>query len=176
MSEEHATPTSQPSKQQRWSRPVVATTMAAYRERLPEVVSQRQFAVEAEVPRTTLQYWIARKDSLDASAAVVAFFESPDGLAVLHRIVGALHLVFTHVGPCGVDLVSLFLELSHLNRFIGSSHGAQHQVSTHVQKAIVAFGQQERPRLAAAMRPKTITVCEDETFHPETCFSRFGHF
>jgi hypothetical protein len=60
-------------------------------------------------------------------------------------------------------------EPSHVNRFLGSSHGAQHHVSTHVQKAIVAFGPQERPRLAAAMRPKTITVCADEPVHPEPC-------
>jgi len=33
----------------------------------------------------------------------------------------------------------------------------------------VAFGQTERPRLADGMRPKEITICEDETFHPETC-------
>lgn len=169
MSEEHAIPDEPSSPQRRWPRPSVASTLTSYEVRVPGELSQRQFALEADVARTTLQYWIERKQSLAASPIVIAFFESPEGLALLHRIMGAVHLVFTHVGPCGVDLVSRFLELSHLDLFVASSHGSQHQVSTQVQKAIVAFGQQETPRLAATMRPKKITVCEDETFHPETC-------
>ena len=169
MSEEHAIPDEPSSTEPRWPRPHVAATLASYEASVPGRASQRQFSLEAEVPRTTLQYWIGRKASLDAEPSVIAFFESPVGLAVLHRIVGALHLVFTLVGPCGVDLVSLFLELSHLNRFVGSSHGSQHQVSAQVQKATIAFEQKETARLASAMSPKKITVCEDETFHPEIC-------
>lgn len=169
MSEEHAIPAEPSSPQRRWPRPSVATTLTSYEASVPGQRSQRQFALEVEVPRTTLQYWITRKQSLDASPIVIAFFESPEGLAVLHRIIGSVHMVFTQVGPCGVDLVSLFLELSHLNRFVASSHGSQHQVSTQVQKAIVAFKQKETARLGATMSPKQITVCEDETFHPETC-------
>lgn len=38
-----------------------------------------------------------------------------------------------------------------------------------MQEAIVTFGRQPREDLTKAMRPKTITVCQDETFHPETC-------
>jgi hypothetical protein len=169
MHEEDATPDAQPSKPRRWRRPVIAQTMAAYEASVPALCSQRQFALEACVPRTTLQYWRSRKDSLDASPLVIAFFESPEGLALLHRIVGALHTVFTQVGPCGIRLVSLFLELSHLNRFVAASIGAQHQVSVSVQDAILGYGRQERGRLAAAMPAKRISVAQDETFHPETC-------
>lgn len=38
-----------------------------------------------------------------------------------------------------------------------------------MEAEIGAFGKQERARLAAGMAPKKISVCEDETFHPETC-------
>lgn len=169
MSEEHAIPDEPSSPKRRWPRPSVASTLTSYEVRVPGQLSQRQFALEADVARTTLQYWIERKQSLAASPVVIAFFESPEGLALPHRIMGSVHVVVTQVGPCGVDLVSRFLELSHLDLFVASSHGSQHQVSTQVQKAIVAFRQQETPRLAATMRPKKITVCEDETFHPETC-------
>ncbi len=75
----------------------------------------------------------------------------------------------TLVGPCGIRLVCLFLELTGLDHFVAASYGPQHQVSAALEKAVVAFGQTERQRLAAGMRPKEITVCEDETFHPETC-------
>jgi hypothetical protein len=169
MSDADATPDLEPSKQRRWQRGAVATTLSSYEQAVPATSSQRQFALDASVPRTTLQYWLARKETLDASPAVIAFFESPEGVAFLHRVVGALHTVFTQVGPCGVRLVSLFLDLSHLNRFVASSHGAQQQVSVAVQKAIVDHGRAQRAQLAASMPAKTITVAQDETFHPETC-------
>jgi hypothetical protein len=36
------------------------------------------FASEHGVPRTTLQYWLARKNTIDASDVPVSFFESPE--------------------------------------------------------------------------------------------------
>jgi len=121
------------------------------------------------VARTTLQYWLARKKGLDAHPAVVAFFESPEGLAVLHAIVTAAHFAFTQVGPCGIRCLCLFLQMSRLDRFVAASFGAQQQVSASMQAALVRFGEQERARLAKQMAPKAISVAEDETFHPETC-------
>ena len=38
-----------------------------------------------------------------------------------------------------------------------------------MQDAVIAFGQEERKRLAENMNPKQVTVCEDETFHPQVC-------
>jgi hypothetical protein len=38
-----------------------------------------------------------------------------------------------------------------------------------MEEAVIAFDQEERQRLAAGMSPKQITVCQDETFHPQTC-------
>jgi hypothetical protein len=169
MSDADATPDLEPRKQPRWERGTVATTLADYEHTVPARTSQRQFALDASVARTTLQYWLARKDGLDASPTLVAFLESPEGVAFLHRILGALHTVFTQVGPCGIRLVSLFLELTHLNRFVASSIGSQHRVSVSVQEAILAYGREQRAQLAASMPVKTITVAQDETFHPETC-------
>src|SRR3982751_595075 len=51
--------------------------------------SQRAFAHKAGVPRSTLQHWLKRKSTLEADPALVAFFESPPGLAFLHRLVAA---------------------------------------------------------------------------------------
>jgi len=34
---------------------------------------------------------------------------------------------------------------------------------------VIAFDEEERSRLAEGMSPKQITVCQDETFHPEPC-------
>jgi len=132
-------------------------------------ISQRQFAQERGLPRSTLQYWLSRKAGIDAEPELIAFFESPVGLAFLHRLVIALHFVFTQVGPCGIRLVCLVLELSALDRFVGASYGSQQKVSQKMEAEIGVFGAQERSRLASGMARKKITICEDETFHPETC-------
>lgn len=126
-------------------------------------------AEELEIPRSTLQHWLERKESIDAEPEVVAFFESPTGVAFLHRLVVAAHVVITLCGAGGIRLVCLFLELSGLWQFVAVSYGAQQQVSVALEEAVVEFGQEEEQRLAAGMASKKITVCEDETFHPEIC-------
>jgi len=55
-------------------------------------------------------------DSLDICPHVAAFFQSGPGLAFLHRIVIAFHVVCVEVGACGIRLVCLFLNLTGLNR------------------------------------------------------------
>jgi hypothetical protein len=157
------------TKQPRWDRTTATAEVFAFEAAPQRAISQRQFAQEHGVPRSTLQHWLARKATIDADPALVAIFESPVGLAFLHRLVVVAHLVFTNVGPCGVRLVCQFLELSVLDRFAAASYGAQQQVSQAMQAEISVFGAQERLRLAQTMSPKKITVCEDEPFHPEVC-------
>src|SRR3954447_121988 len=131
--------------------------------------SQRAFAQQVGIPRSTLQHWLKRKQTLDADPAVVAFFESPTGLAVLHRLVGACHLTFTQQGACGLRLVCEFLRRSGLNRFVASSFGAQQAIASQLEQAILDYGASQHSHLASQMTPKQITVCEDETFHPQVC-------
>jgi Family of unknown function (DUF6399) len=131
--------------------------------------SQRRFSQERGVPRSTLQGWLNQKQSIDAAAAEVAFFESPAGLQVLHRIVLAAHLVMSFVGACGTRLVSLFLHKAGLDAFVASSDGAQRKVAKRVEVETVKFGKQERERLGATMEPRPITLVEDETFHQHPC-------
>ena len=121
------------------------------------------------IPRSTLQHWLKRRDSIDEDSEVVAFFESPVGISFLHRLTLAAHFVMTMLGPCGIRLVCLFLELTGLDRFVAASYGVQQKVSADMEEAIVTFDGEERSRLASGMPPKKIAICEDETFHPETC-------
>ena len=132
-------------------------------------LSQRAIAGEIGIPRSTLQYWHARKQGMDAEPELVEFFESEVGIAFLHRLVLAAHFVITMVGPSGVRVVCQFLELSGLDSFVASSYGSQQTVSVELEEAIVDYAASERERLSATMPAKEITVCEDETFHPETC-------
>lgn len=116
-SEPDSIPCPDKTKQSRWDRAATASEVVAFETTAHRDISQRQFAKERGVPRSKLQHWLSRKATIDADPAVVAFFESPVGLAFLHRLVVATHLVFTQVGPCGIRLVCQFLELSALDRF-----------------------------------------------------------
>jgi ribosomal protein L16/L10AE len=131
--------------------------------------SQREATKEMGIPRTTVQYWLKRRDELNASPVVKAFFESPEGLAFLHRLVMAARLVILSFANGSVRTVCLFLELSGLDVFVARSFGAQQKASVAMEEGMVVFGQEERARLAPIMEPKKVTVCEDETFHPEIC-------
>lgn len=126
--------------------------------------SQRQFALEEDVPRTTLQFWAKRAHQIGAPPEVVAFFESPAGLAFLQRLVLAAHLVMNNLGNCGIRLVAAMLDLAGLGPFIGLSYGAHQKVAMNMQEGILKYEGEQRPQLAAQMPHKKITVCEDETF------------
>ena len=56
-------------------------------------LSQRQAAHRLEGPRPTLHAWRAWQDRLDACPQVGEFFESVPGLAFLHRLVLAFHVM-----------------------------------------------------------------------------------
>ena len=152
----------------RWNRDEIADNLIQF-EQARSKMSQRQIAEELGVPRTSLQHWLKRKDSLDASPVVVSFFESPEGLAFLHRLVIAAQFVMLFMSNGSIRSLSLFFELSGLDTFVASSYGTQQKVSVAMEKEVVSFGQQERARLAPDMKPKKITTCKDETFHPAVC-------
>jgi hypothetical protein len=132
-------------------------------------MSQRQAAQELQVPRTTLQAWRRWHDTLDICPDVAQFFQSGPGLAFVHRLVIAFHLVYVEVGAYGIRLVCLFLKLSGLDCFVAASYGAQQQVNRQVEAAMVAYRQSETARLAKDMSRKDFTVTQDETFTGGLC-------
>jgi DNA-binding XRE family transcriptional regulator len=156
-------------RQPRWDRFERADLFEHYRELRAQGMSQRQAAQELQVPRTTLQAWRLWHDTLDICPQVAEFFQKGPGLAFLHRIVIAVHLVCVEVGACGIHLVCLLLNLTGLNRFVAASYGAQQQVNRRVEEAMVAYRQDETVRLAQDMPRKAITVTQDETFTGGLC-------
>jgi len=142
----------------RWHRTQRAHLFDQYLALQAQGLSLRQAAKALEVPRSTLQAWRAYQESLDEHPAVVAFFHSAPGLAFLHRLVVAIHLVCTEVGACGIRLVCLLINLSGLDRFVAASYGTQPQVNRQVEAAIVTYRQEESARLAQDMPAKDITL------------------
>jgi hypothetical protein len=158
-----------PCSQPRWDRFERADLFEQYRELRTQGVSERQAAKELKVPRTTLQAWRVWHDTLDICPHVADFFQSGPGMAFLHRLVVAFHMVCVEVGACGIRLVCLFLNLTGLNRFVAASYGAQQQINVQIEQAMVAYDQDETARLAQAMPHKDLTVTQDETFTGGLC-------
>jgi hypothetical protein len=96
-------------------------------------------------------------------------FESVPGLAFLHRLVLALHVVFVEIGACGIRLVCLFLEMTGLDRFVGTSFGSQQRINRGVEEALVAYHREEAERLGRDMTLKDITMTQDETWTGGLC-------
>ena len=152
-----------------WTRQESAARLAAFEAAAAHATSQREFERQSGVPRTTLQHWLARKQGLDADRALIVFFESPVGTAFLHQLQVALFFVFDFVTSSGLRRISTFLELSGLSPFVASSFGSCQRFSTEMETELRTYGKSQRKALSSQMAPKRISLCEDETFHPEVC-------
>jgi len=151
-----------------WKRADTAKLVSDFESR-EQTVSQRDFAKKTGVPRSTLRAWIDRKNSIDAHPVLIEFFEHPVGMAFLHRLVTSAHVSFTKAGTASIHNVNDFLDRSGLSPFVASSYSTQRRVSAQLDEKIIQFGKNEDKRLAQQMPVKIITLCEDETFHPEIC-------
>ena len=132
--------------------------------------SQRQVAAQLGVARSTLQDWcLPAAVGGEAPAALQAFVQTPDGVRWLQRQVVVAQLVITLLAGAGVRVGCQFLELSGLSAFVGASYGTQQPINAALESAVVALAEEQRRALAEGMPPRQVTVCEDETFHPEVC-------
>lgn len=136
-------------------------------------ISCRRIAGQLDVPARTLHHWVRRERTLIENSpwpeSVTRFLETPEGLDFLHQLFTAAHLVFVQASDCGLRNLGWFLKLSSLDSFIAPSYGAQQAVAEELESLLVQFGKEEDQRLAASMPPREITLCEDETFHPQIC-------
>jgi hypothetical protein len=73
------------------------------------------------------------------------------------------------VSGCGLRPVAMVLDLAGLAAFVANSFGSRQRLGAEMEAQIRAFAKEQREKLSQQMASKRITVCEDETFHPETC-------
>ena len=147
----------------RWPRATAACAQDHFSR--PDHSSQRQYAQEQGIPRSTLGYWLRREDPTDLDRDLVAYFRSPSGEAFLRRVVLAALCTFQLQGACGLRLVSTFLQRAGLDHFVGSSRGALHPLAVHLESDLAAFRDEQQPLLAQQMKPRAITLVPDEHFH-----------
>jgi hypothetical protein len=153
-----------------WSRLDTAQAFADFSDPFHPPSSQRQYAQQHGIPRSTLGYWLRQEypDHLDAE--MIRFFRCAAGLSFLRRLVLAALSIFHHRHAVGLRPISDFLRLVEVDHFVGSSYGALYDLDARLQDDLLLFGQEERQRLAAGMTHKDITLCPDENFHgPHIC-------
>jgi Family of unknown function (DUF6399) len=148
-----------------WTRGDIAGVRSDFSDPDHPPASQRVYAQEHGIPRSTLGDWLRDSGPTDLHPDLVCFFRSAAGEAFLHRLVHAAFLAFRHHGPCGLRSISLFLQLSQLDRFVASSYGALHSLDDKLQSNLIAFRDEQQPGLVKHMPNKTITVVPDENFH-----------
>jgi len=144
-----------------------AERLAMVKTRLAAGQTQRQVAADLGIARSTLQDW-HRVEAAQATA-LAAFVATPEGVRWVHRMVLAAQFAITLRGGAGVRVVCEFLELSGLSAVVGASYGSQQALNAALETAVVALAEAQHAALAEGMAPRQITVCEDETFHPEIC-------
>jgi hypothetical protein len=154
----------------RWSRVDAAHAFADFDDPSSRPFSQRHYAQQHGIPRSTLGHWLRQDFPDHLDQASVCFFRGPAGEAFLRRLVLASLLVFHHKNACGLRQVGLFLELCQLDHFVASSYGALHALDSRLQDDLARFGQQQRLCLAPGMPARDIALCLDENFHgPHVC-------
>lgn len=132
-------------------------------------LSQREYAENNGIPKSTFQEWNCIKDSFNAPREVVEFLMSPVGLVFLRRVMTAAMLVITQLSAGSIRNVCTFVMLAGLGEFVAHCYGTVQKAVKQMEEQIVTFGQLEFERLGKLMRPKKITILEDETFHPRIC-------
>jgi hypothetical protein len=160
----------EPPTRSRWG---VAEKLAQFDTLDSPWTSSRQIAGQLKVPARTLHHWVQRERALIENSSwpkpVARFLETPEGLDFLHRLFTAAHLVFVEANDCGLRNLSWFWHLSGLDEFIAPSYGAQQAMAEEMESLLIRFGEEEDSRLAEQMPPREITLCEDETSHPQIC-------
>ena len=130
-------------------------------------MSTRASAAQQGVAPSTLRGWCNRANPANdthLSSSVAPFFETPEGLWLLHRIVVAALVVIVLMAGAGVPLVRVFLTLCGLDGRVACSDSHLHARVRALRDAVGTWGEDERTRLAGQMTPATIGVCVDETW------------
>ena len=138
----------------RWEREETVSHVVAFEAAQCEGKSQRAYAMAYGVPRTTLQHWLSRKQSLDSSPALVRFFESSEGLAFIHRLVIAIQFVITFIVGAGIRPVMEVIRLSGLEPFVANSVYSRHKLGSQLEKQTLSFEEQQREQMSKQMPTK----------------------
>jgi hypothetical protein len=144
---------------------VCATVVDFERARRERGLTPTEAAREAGVPRSTLRDWIARTRGGSLTPGQRAFFETPDGLALLRTLLVAAIFVMNLCGGLGVAMVRAFFRHAGLDELIACSETSLRRSRSAMITAISAWGDAQDRELAQTMPTRDILACVDENFH-----------
>jgi len=159
------------AERRKYEREVTVVQVAAFGAAQAAGMSERSFAQAVDLPRSTVRHWVARHRELQ-SRSLLSLLETKEGLACLHRLVWAAVFVLTLRAPGGIRAVCEFFRLSGLSDVAASSFGSVQAMSVQMLEEVGDLGGEMREGLAGLARElgrRPITVCPDETFHPDIC-------
>ncbi|NQY01512.1 MAG: hypothetical protein HRT70_10405 [Flavobacteriaceae bacterium] len=127
-------------------------------------LSERAFAEEQGIAKSTLQGWRYSRSKITAIPEIVDFFESEVGHDFLHRLVYSMVFHFHECGSASIRSLSAFFEDAGLNSFTASKPSYLKGLACKMQEEISLFGEEQTSLLTQNMTPRSITVAQDETF------------
>ena len=157
------------SERRQWDRREAAARLRAWDVAKERGLGERDAAEDAGAARSTVRRWEQRREGFGVAPEVAAFFESPEGVAVLERIVWAVAFIVDLLSGGGLRLVQAFLELSGMDAFVAPSVGNWQKLMVAMEGEVGRFGEEQRSALGPRMPAREITLLEDETFHPKIC-------
>lgn len=133
-------------------------------------LSQRAQAELFGITRSQWRCCLALQKARNYSGSEMAFFGTREGTALLTRWVGAAHLLMTGQGAMGIRQVSELIRLSGLDSYVAQAYGSQQALNVTIENLILAYQNEQKQRLQQHDKPvREISLCEDETYHPQTC-------
>jgi len=128
--------------------------------------SERSFARDNDIPRSTLRGLLAANDN-DDNDPVAVFLRTEHGARFLHRILLALIVVFVVSGAGSLRQIEAFLRLVGLQDFIAPSPSSLNKVRARVEAEVLRFDEQQRASVAPSMKDRALHLVLDETFHDQ---------
>lgn len=128
--------------------------------------SERSFARDNGIPRSTLRGLLAANDN-DDNDPVAVFLRTEHGARFLHRILLALIVVFVVSGAGSLRQIEAFLRLVGLQDFIAPSPSSLNKVRARVEAEVLRFDEQQRASVAPSMKDRALHLVLDETFHDQ---------
>ena len=125
--------------------------------------TQRDFAMNTDIPRTTLQHLLKRHCKNDGNLTG-AFFESSAGQEVIHQMICALVFTFEINHNSGLRKLTQFLELSGFSEFVSHSKSYLAKYSEEMENLMISFGKGQEAKLSKIKPDKKLAVMADETF------------
>ena len=134
-----------------------------------ELGSERAAAARLNQPRTTLKRAAVLSAQLDALPSLPSFFQTEEGMAFLHKLSVCIEFIISQVAGAGIRVIQEFYRLLDIDHVVACSLGAVRERVEKLEREIDTFGIQQEQKLSQMAKPRSISLCLDETYPDGIC-------